>query len=156
MRRVVAFCMLFLISFSLFSCNGDGNATDVTNDAENSTALSTTTGNADADETPNFDTEVGQTYLPITFPGVRKLSDYNGINGTPSHLTWEQIDAFPIKTSDMTIEERRQLCLDFFKLPISFLLPAHLFPLFAVHWYQSGTDCQRSQIYRFCRLSPPR
>jgi len=30
-------------------------------------------------------------------------------------LTWDAINAFPIKTSDMTVEEMRQVCLDFFR-----------------------------------------
>ena len=30
-------------------------------------------------------------------------------------LSWEDINAFPIKSSDMSIEEARQLCVDFFR-----------------------------------------
>lgn len=30
-------------------------------------------------------------------------------------LTWEKINSFPIKTTDMTIEEARQLCVDFMR-----------------------------------------
>lgn len=30
-------------------------------------------------------------------------------------LSWDDINAFPIKTSDMSIDEARQLCVDFFK-----------------------------------------
>ena len=36
-------------------------------------------------------------------------------------LTWDAINAFPIKTSDMTIAEMRQLCVDFFRFEKSFL-----------------------------------
>jgi len=30
-------------------------------------------------------------------------------------LTWEKINSFPVKTSDMTVEEMRELCVDFFR-----------------------------------------
>ena len=30
-------------------------------------------------------------------------------------LTWEKINSFPVKTSDMTVEEMRELCVDFFQ-----------------------------------------
>jgi len=30
-------------------------------------------------------------------------------------LSWEEINKFPVKTSDMTIDEARQLCIDFFR-----------------------------------------
>ena len=36
-------------------------------------------------------------------------------------LTWEKINSFPIKTSDMTVEEMRKLCVDFFRFEKSFL-----------------------------------
>ena len=38
--------------------------------------------------------------------------DYPEIN---DKLTWEKINSFPIKTSDMTVEEMRELCVDFFR-----------------------------------------
>jgi len=36
-------------------------------------------------------------------------------------LTWEKINSFPIKTSDMTVEEMRKLCVDFFRFTKSAL-----------------------------------
>lgn len=36
-------------------------------------------------------------------------------------LTWEKINSFPVKTSDMTVEEMRKLCVDFFRFEKSFL-----------------------------------
>ena len=36
-------------------------------------------------------------------------------------LTWEKINSFPIKTSDMTVEEMRELCVDFFRFTKSAL-----------------------------------
>ncbi|MBR2309138.1 MAG: hypothetical protein IKA47_01210 [Oscillospiraceae bacterium] len=37
------------------------------------------------------------------------------------NLTWEQINSFPIKRTDMTVEEMRQLCLDFMVFNKTFL-----------------------------------
>ena len=113
-KRFVVLCLLFIMTFSLFACNGEISV------AEDTTLAAESTTKSDAD-TPNTDTdeknviEIGETYDPITFPGVRKLSDYDGMDGTISHLTWDMIEEFPIKTSDMTIAQRRQLCLDFYK-----------------------------------------
>ena len=46
------------------------------------------------------------------------VSTYNSV-GQYTHieeqLSWEAINAFPIKSSDMSIDEARQLCVDFFK-----------------------------------------
>ena len=36
-------------------------------------------------------------------------------------LTWEKINSFPIKSSDMTVEEMRKLCVDFFRFTKSAL-----------------------------------
>ena len=38
----------------------------------------------------------------------------------PTPLTWEMIDAIPIASDDMTEEELRQICVDYFRLQISF------------------------------------
>lgn len=36
-------------------------------------------------------------------------------------LTWDKINAFPIKRSDMTVEEMRKLCVEFFRFEKSFM-----------------------------------
>lgn len=38
----------------------------------------------------------------------------------PTPMTWEMIDAVPIATADMTEEELRQICIDFFRLQLLF------------------------------------
>ena len=38
----------------------------------------------------------------------------------PKPLTWADIDAIPIATADMTEEELRQICIDYFRLQLSF------------------------------------
>ena len=47
------------------------------------------------------------------FPDI-KLGDFN-YPEVKDKLTWDKINAFPIKSSDMTVEEMRQLCVDFFR-----------------------------------------
>ena len=37
------------------------------------------------------------------------------------NLTWEQIESYPLKTSDMTVEEMRQLCVDFMEFTKTYL-----------------------------------
>lgn len=38
----------------------------------------------------------------------------------PTPLTWDAINAIPVATSDMTSEELRQICVDYFRLQTSF------------------------------------
>lgn len=47
------------------------------------------------------------------FPDV-KLDDFN-YPEVKDKLTWDKINAFPVKSADMTVEEMRQLCVDFFR-----------------------------------------
>ena len=74
-KKLVCLGMIFIILFSLFSCNGDAPVT------EDTTTVAESTTEAVTSDTPNADTgtknviEIGETYAPITFPGVRKLSD---------------------------------------------------------------------------------
>ena len=46
--------------------------------------------------------------------GVTVAADtLNNVNFINQKLTWDAINGFPIKTKDMTVEEMRQLCVDF-------------------------------------------
>ena len=54
----------------------------------------------------------GVTYSDTT------LKNYDPINNI---LSWENIDSYPIKTEDMTVDEMRQLCVDFFEYSKTFL-----------------------------------
>ena len=61
----------------------------------------------DAEETP-----ATEPYVPTY------VSDYVSTGNHPKlegQLTWDNINAFPIKTSTMTIDEARSLCVDFFR-----------------------------------------
>ena len=54
----------------------------------------------------------GVTYSDTT------LKNYNPINNI---LSWEKINSFPYKTKDMTVDQMRQLCVDFFEYSKTFL-----------------------------------
>ena len=47
------------------------------------------------------------------FPDV-KVDDYD-YPEIKDKLSWDKINAFPVKTADMTVQEMRQLCVDFFR-----------------------------------------
>ena len=38
----------------------------------------------------------------------------------PEPMTWEKINAIPVASPDMTVEELRQICVDYFRLQLSF------------------------------------
>ena len=49
---------------------------------------------------------------------ITYVSKYHSGSGWPEinkPLSWEEINKFPIKTSDMAIDDARQLCVDFFR-----------------------------------------
>lgn len=59
---------------------------------------------------------------PASTPGaegpVTYVSKYDSGDGWPElnqPLSWEAINAFPIKSEDMSLEDARQLCVDFFR-----------------------------------------
>ena len=54
----------------------------------------------------------GVTYSDTT------LKNYEAIKNV---LSWENINSYPLKTSDMTVDEMRQLCVDFFEYSKTFL-----------------------------------
>lgn len=54
----------------------------------------------------------GVTYSDTT------LKNYDPINNI---LSWENINSYPLKTGDMTVDEMRQLCVDFFEYSKTFL-----------------------------------
>ncbi len=53
----------------------------------------------------------------VTQPQVQENEDLIPSQSSPvirDQLTWEKLNSFPIKRSDMTIDEARQLCVDYF------------------------------------------
>jgi len=65
-----------------------------------------------------------ETTAPATQPSetqpTEPVDDYD-YPEIKEKLTWEKINSFPIKTSNMTVEEMRKLCVDFFRFEKSFL-----------------------------------
>ena len=62
-------------------------------------------------------------------------------------LTWETIDAIPIATNDMSEEELRQICLDFFRLQLSFRwTPKESFS-YTITTYQEGREFHAGTVY---------
>ena len=54
--------------------------------------------------------------------GVTVAADtLNNVNPINQKLTWDAINGFPIKTKDMTVDEMRQLCVDFMYFTKTFL-----------------------------------
>ena len=50
---------------------------------------------------------------PTTY--VSDYSSGDGFTEIAQKLSWEEINKFPVKSSDMSIDELRQLCVDFFR-----------------------------------------
>ena len=55
----------------------------------------------------------GESASSYKFPDV-KVDDFN-YPEVKDRLTWEKINAFPIKTADMTVQEMRELCVEFMR-----------------------------------------
>ena len=50
--------------------------------------------------------------IQLSSPNLGDLSKYTAVN---DKLSWEAICSFPIKNADMTVDELRALCVDFFR-----------------------------------------
>ena len=58
---------------------------------------------------------------PATAPSEKTAEEKKEITySVPAPLTWEDINAIPIATSDMSSEELRKICVDYFRLQTSF------------------------------------
>lgn len=59
--------------------------------------------------------ETPTTNAPKETTSVSRYESVGDFTQLQEHLTWETINAIPIKRADMTIDEARQLCVDFFR-----------------------------------------
>ena len=64
--------------------------------------------------TPEADTKPTETTEATETVPEETKKPYNGPE-IKDHLTWEKINTFPIKSADMTEDEMRDLCVDFFR-----------------------------------------
>ena len=56
--------------------------------------------------------ETTEPYVPTSVADYVSTGNFTKLEGM---VTWDAINAFPIKTSTMTIDEARSLCVDFFR-----------------------------------------
>ena len=59
--------------------------------------------------------EAPTTAAPKETTSVSRYESVDTYAELPNHLSWEQINAFPVVNSSMTIDEARKLCVDFFR-----------------------------------------
>ncbi len=65
----------------------------------------------------------------------------------PDPLTWEKINAIPVATSDMTNSQLRQICLDYFRLQLSFQwTPSETFR-YVIESYERNVDIKQGEMY---------
>lgn len=61
------------------------------------------------------ETTAPTTNAPKETTSVSRYESVDTYTELPNHLSWEQIDAFPVVNENMTIDEARKLCVDFFR-----------------------------------------
>ena len=62
-------------------------------------------------------------------------------------MTWEQIDAIPVATSDMTEAELRQICVDFFRLQLTFQWTPKADFEYSIVTYQKPREFTSGTVY---------
>lgn len=108
MKKIISAFLCACTLLTLASCAGEDANVEITTAGDLTTTESQTTAEIDLGLTP-----VGENASPIILPGVQ--TEHEGFYKVKSPLTWEKISSFPIKSNDMTVDERRQLCVDFFR-----------------------------------------
>ena len=108
MKKIISAVLCACTLLTLASCAGEDANVEITTAGDLTTTESQTTAEIDLGLTP-----VGENASPIILPGVQ--TEHEGFYKVKSPLTWEKISSFPIKSNDMTVDERRQLCVDFFR-----------------------------------------
>lgn len=65
----------------------------------------------------------------------------------PDPLTWDKINAIPIATSDMTEEQLRQICADYFRLQLTYQwTPSETFR-YEIEAYDRMVDMKKGTVY---------
>lgn len=73
----------------------------------------------------------------------------------PCPITWADIDAIPIATADMTEDELRQICVDFFRLQLSFQwTPKEKFA-YSITTYEKNPELIPGAVYAGCPYISP-
>jgi hypothetical protein len=94
MKQLIALILLLATLLSLVSCQ---NSDLITSETTAGTAEETNTGN-----------QAATTEEKYNYPKVK------------NPMTWEKINSIPIASADMSMDQLRQICIDFFRLQLSF------------------------------------
>ena len=73
----------------------------------------------------------------------------------PKPLTWADIDAIPIATADMTEEELRQICIDYFRLQLSFQWTPKEPLSYMINTYEEPNAFEVGPVYAGCPYNCP-
>lgn len=73
----------------------------------------------------------------------------------PKPLTWADIDAIPIATDDMTEDELRQICMDFFRLQLSFQWTPKEPLSYMIPTYEKSNAFDVGKVYAGCPYIAP-
>jgi len=95
MKRFLALFLLIATILTMTACQTTPVISSTTQTAENTTA-----GTAETNE----ETKPATKY----YPNIK------------TKLTWDQINAIPVASSEMTVAQLRQICMDYFRLQLSF------------------------------------
>ncbi len=65
----------------------------------------------------------------------------------PDPLTWEKINAIPVASADMTVDELRQICVDYFRLQLTYQwTPSESFR-YEIEAYDRMVDMKKGTVY---------
>ena len=73
----------------------------------------------------------------------------------PKPMTWADIDAIPIATADMTEEQLRQICVDFFRLQLSFQWTPKEPLSYMIPTYEKANAFAVGPVYAGCPYNAP-
>jgi len=114
MKRFFALLLLLATALPLFSCATEPATTETQDNTAPTTAENQTAENKTTEEKPQ-EPQYEKAPAPTPLAGVQingTASDYTKLKNA---LSWENICSFPIKRSDMTVQEMRELCVNFFR-----------------------------------------
>ena len=76
-------------------------------------------------------------------------------HSVPRPVTWADIDAIPIATANMTEEELRQICVDFFRLQLSFQWTPKETLAYNISSYDKHPELKPGTVYAGCPYISP-
>jgi len=110
MKRWIAAFLLAVLLITSVSCAEEKTTESASGTQETKTAETQTNG-AQTEEAPAF----AELATPVLFPEVQISEESKNYTQLKQVLTWESVTALPQKRSNMTVEEMRSLCVEFFR-----------------------------------------